>query len=143
MRKHLYRGKRADNGEWVEGDLLTNGIDYETAIRVHNANENSDSAVIAVLPETVGEYTGLTDKNGKMTFEGYICTDGENIYEVIFDEYQFSVKVIKTPLYLIKKGDIFPLWQFDNCERNGYRQLEIIGNIHDNPELNPFPLLRA
>lgn len=137
MRECLYCGKRVDNGEWVEGWLqpfTRDGyIGMSDRLCIINGIEAKD--IYEVFPKTVSEYTGLIDKNGKKIFEGHICTDGENIYEIIFDKYQFSVKVIKTPLYFIKKGDIFPLWQFDNCKRNGYRQLEIVGNIHDNPEL--------
>lgn len=135
MKEHLYCGKRVDNGEWVEGSYIEHEHTIEWAESVSSDGLTVFSEGADVIPETVSEYTGLTDKNGKKIFEGYICTDGENIYEVVFDKYQFSVKVIKTPLYLIKKGDNFPLWQFDNCERNGYRQLEVIGNIHENPEL--------
>lgn len=117
------------NGDWVCG-LLSKFDEYGAEI----TNEEGVSG-IDVDPETIVQFSGLNDKNGKRIFEGHICTDGENVYEVVFDRYQFSAKVIKTPLYLIKKGDIFPLWQFDNCERNAYRQLEIIGNIYDTPEL--------
>lgn len=131
MREILFRGKRADNGEWVYGDL----VHSKTTSRGVITEIYSLEFTYEVLPETVCEYTGLTDKNGNKIFEGDICPDKENVYEIIFERYQFSVKVIKTPLYLIKNGDTFPLWQFDNCERNGYRQLEIIGNIYDNPEL--------
>lgn len=155
MREHLYRGFMADSptqtlrgadriiidgkviyGEWVYGYLANaNTIDEYEQQEIDGVVYEIFKRHCAVLLETIGEYTGLTDRNGKKIFEGHICTDGENTYEVVFDKYQFAVKVIKTPLYLIQKGDIFPLWQFDDCERNGYRQLEIIGNIHDNPEL--------
>lgn len=152
MRDILFRGKDKDDGKWYEGAYRAyDDTTYCIKEDYDRHPENTHHTIVfsrmtdwglpnrhlqaEVIPETVGQYTGLQDKNGKKIFEGDICTEGENIYEVIFDKYQFSVKVIKTPLYLIKKGDIFPLWQFDNCERNGYRQLEIIGNIYDNPEL--------
>lgn len=127
MREILFRGKRIDKNEWVEGDLihLPNGI-----------------AILAngyayVIPETVGQYTGLKDRKGKMIFEGDICRGKTSIYEIVSneDKYGWYVKVIKSECSLIEREMEFPLWHYDNCERNDYQLLEIIGNIHDNQEL--------
>lgn len=79
MREILFRGKRIGKNEWVEGDLihLPNGI-----------------AILAngyayVIPETVGQYTGLMDKNGKRIFEnGYMIIDNKT-YKVIFDNAEY------------------------------------------------------
>lgn len=75
--------------------------------------------------------TGLHDKNDNPIFEGDICTDGvETQIEIVWDKHQWGGKVIKTD-YALTKGLTFPLWQWDKCEQNGNRQLEIIGNIYE------------
>ncbi len=158
MREHLLKGFYPnDNGTnkivlndkeifgwWVEGDIVTDYCTGQKFIHPYGDSANESDKVneegclkffsFEILPETVCEYTGLADKNGKKIFEGHTCTDGQNLYEIVFDRYQFAVKVIKTQLSLMQKGDIFPLWQFDNCERNGFRKLEIIGDIYNTTE---------
>ena len=133
MREILFRGKRKDNGEWVQGQLLhfkaSVGTE-ELAIIVEgcewdNSNEWFNLGKRAkVFPETIGQYTGLTDKNGTKIFEGDIV---ESVYYhfkgvVIFDEYcRFVIKdVIEGGYYLVAHNN-------NDCI--------VIGNIHDNPEL--------
>lgn len=84
----------------------------------------------------IERYTGLTDKNGTKIFEGDICSSGGMIYQIIWldDKYGWFCKVLKSNSCLIDTTMAFPLYQYDNRPENGYRQLEIIGNIHDNPE---------
>ena len=144
-REHLFRGFHSDEngtttitlnekqikGEWIEGDLLTDGIDYITAIRVHNANEHRESALLAVHPETVGEFIGKTDKNGKMIFEDDIVTiNTSNNYGningfagiVVYSDCGFE-------LLNIEDTECLECIWYKNSE------LEVIGNIHDNMEL--------
>lgn len=80
------------------------------------------------------EYTGLKDKNGVKIFEGDICSDNKTILQVIWSEkHQWVCKVIKGGTLV--QGLVFPLWQWDKCPANGNRELEVIGNIYENPEL--------
>ena len=138
MREILFRGK-TDKGEWVQGDLLHDGIDYETAIV-----KTGSKFVTKVIPETVGQYTGLTDKNGTKIFEGdivkiayYFGWDDEQEKNVPEEEYISKVYSIDGCPFCVDllhcDGDMSPIawldWSYDDAE------IEVIGNIHDNPEL--------
>lgn len=134
MREILFRGKRMDNGEWVEG-LLFVGFGKTYICPEPTAMYCFDGALclggfIEVDPDTVGQYTGLTDKNGRKIFEGDVLKDdwGE-VYEVFFTtkSCSFMVECTKTP---------------NEREPGNYRigeawcgTIQVIGNIHDDPEL--------
>lgn len=130
MREILFRGKRISDGKWVEGDLSHCVVVGETHIR--RIEENLSTTTHRIDHETVCQYTGLTDKNGRKIFEGDIvgfedCTSTESGYweqycsgEVKWseEEAQFSVTNRLT-------AESYEVLQ--DCE--------IIGNIFDNPEL--------
>ena len=144
IREVIFRGKRTDNGKWECGDLLSpnefNAIPH--IVYIAYLNEYGDIGEIStpVIPETVGQYTGLTDKNGKKIFEGDIVrlTDEHNEIEwtavVVFGnpngEYNWGWQ-LKAIGEFDGNKDIL-LW-VDMEESGAY--CEIIGNIHDNPEL--------
>lgn len=121
MREILFRGKRKDNGKWVFGDLEHNGKNVPKWV---NGNE--------IVPETVGQFTGLTDKNGKKIFEGDIVKGdlglgyGDNENHIAYIEYQEDG--MSFCLVEILEED------FGKCAEIS-DDLEVIGNIHDNPEL--------
>lgn len=114
MREILFRGKRKDNGEWIYGDLVHWWGRHNTKpdIQIYNNIQRFN-----VIPETVGQYTGLTDKNGKKIFEGDVVIWCGIKGIVVWEGHKFYIK-----------SNL--LWDFsdDDC-------IEIIGNIHDNPEL--------
>ena len=132
MREILFRGKREDNREWVEGSL---SLEYGEATQ--DGNRKVDYRILGmrcdcdyVIPETVGQYTGLTDKNGKKIFEGDIVKDHESgLYgEVVFATAQDGFDGMSG--FMV--DDINDGLQ----NYNGFWHLvKIIGNIHDNPEL--------
>ena len=129
MREILFRGKDIQ-GEWIEGKLLyfkANVGTDELAIIVagcewDNSKEWFNLGKRAyVIPETIGQYTGLTDKNGKKIFEGDIVKHSIGTFVVKFLNGTFCCSLIEDD-YLT-----------DLCSI--HNQCEIIGNIHDNPEL--------
>ena len=139
IREVIFRGKRTDNGEWVCGDLLQDVESGICAIVSYvnlggNIHDLSESCIFAVIPETVGQFTGLTDKNGVKIFEGDIVrygtntnrADNEEIYEVVFETRGGS------GYFGIRISEI-ETWQF--CLEVPAKLMEVIGNIHDNPEL--------
>lgn len=86
MRERLFRGERLDNGEWIEGwyaPLVCNDKTIIPCIRNKNGTDKE------VIPETVGQFTGLVDKNGKNIFEnGYIIIDNKT-YKVTFNNAEY------------------------------------------------------
>ncbi|MEF2919097.1 MAG: YopX family protein [Acutalibacteraceae bacterium] len=151
LREKIFRGKRVDNGEWVEGYLLQDNliVPAEQPFSFCKCNDRniitSDSYLVfyEVVPKTVGEYTSLTDKNYKKIFEGDIVRNewclmsGNSV--VKFGEY--------LGLYMskeYKQGHYgFYLEHLDPTEKAITRKdmiyfvnkCEVIGNIHDNPEM--------
>ena len=132
MRDILFRGKRIDNGEWVYGyyahrpTAVCIGESNPSCIYVSACNPDDNSEFIEVLPETVGQYTGLTDKNGRKIFEGDILRgqyDEDNP-----EDYTFLEAVWNNGWRITQgRGDYDFLEEFD-CQR-----CEVIGNIYDNP----------
>ena len=140
MRKILFRGKRLQGGEWVEGYFFKSDInkkeresgkatiiftpDCDTFIMVPECHNS-----FMVVSDTVGQYTGLLGKNGKRIFEGDIAKvlqgKDKDIAYVGFENGAFM-------LYP-KTGNIYErtLWEYWYNDWD----VEVIGNIHDNPEL--------
>ena len=133
----LYRGKRKDNGEWVEGWLVIRESPKAYYIVTSTIGVNKNIAVNNMLatayevdPETIGEYSGLPDKNGIRVFEG-------DILKFENDDGEFS-------LYLCEWGGEICGWIIrfleydapcDVLDAHFCMDAQVIGNIHDNPEL--------
>lgn len=163
MREILFRGKRIDNGEWVYGNHLFDDVSGKHYI-VPFGNITESEKVgqdgccycvgFEVISSTVEQYTGLTDKNGAKIFEGDIIRYAD------YDEYRCYIEsldcaeenvsmdfgqmwTVDKVVYGIKIG--YPAFDLNShdFESNGLSVLnesgqyyyEVIGNIHDNPEL--------
>ena len=131
MREFLLRGKRTDNGEWVYG-YYTKARDFLNKKEMHIIFEPDVEAFPhceftgyeEVLPETVGQYTGLTDKNGTKIFEGDILTiENEGVYAAIKYNESNAAFYVEDEDHEDYLGEA---WGTD---------VVIIGNIFDNPEL--------
>ncbi len=132
MREILFRGKRTDNGEWETGSLVViRGGCSDEQIYIADKMTGYNTPV---LKKTVGQYTGLTDKNGEKIFEGDIvvyCTNASRTTNKEFHEVVFETRG-ESGYFGIKISNI-ETWQF--CLEVPARLMEVIGNIYDNPEL--------
>lgn len=148
-REILFKAKRKDNGQWVEGcyqRLVVHGV-MKYFILPCNGLMFDDvklkDVLVEVLEETVSQFTGLIAKNGKEIFEGDMIRqlnfNGEQYtatYEVVFDEGSFCLKLHKGNEKAMK-NDCLSAFSFDlyQGDYGRLRKGEIIGNKYDNPEL--------
>ena len=142
MREILFRGKRKDNGEWVEGfyyvrqamhgklllgepeHVITTGV-----LKIYGAyGEREQLSQVEVIPETVGQFTGMTAESGVKIFEG--------------DILEHPNKAVSVDRYVVKWDDVLGAWNAKWTEGAGgvyigvaSLLMELVGNIHDNPEL--------
>ncbi len=145
MREILFRGKRTDNGEWVEGYYCNLGGNHPRVLKenifIGKIGRVLEFKNIDVISETVGQYTGLTDKNGVRIFEGDIvkthyanAQKSDFIEQVVFHNGKFcayfSNQLCKQWANLYDGTEHLPQ------DKSVYMDsVEVIGNIHDNPEL--------
>ena len=133
MREILFRGKRLDTGEWVYWTGLGRFTVPQRGKLISGKEGLTDWAYeLLTDPNTVGQYTGVTDKNGKRIFEGDILSS-----EIVWDDDDEVTIEIDTVIWC-RNG-----WytQYEDClpcpmdEKERLPVSEVIGNIHDNPEL--------
>lgn len=137
MREILFRGKRLDNDELVDGNLFVSDTDGRTYIL---AGSRIVTIEWEVDPSTIGQYTGLVDKNGKRIFEGDMIDpfDGYGIDKMVveFRGGQFLLCWYGEHGFMTEEGWEEKYGCFQEVLLSSYGDgLEIIGNIHDNPEL--------
>ena len=128
MREILFRGKEVADGKWIEGfysaeeyNPYSGEVEHIPRIQIIGK-----CVSLGVIPETVGQYTGLTDKNDKKIFEG-------DIVECVSGGERAVISWLK---YFACFGLSFDGWccGFDDYDFS-LNDFKVIGNIHDNPEL--------
>lgn len=123
MREILFRGKRTDNGKWVKGDPA--GSIRGAISKIEFYDGLTDCETVDVIPETVGQFTGLTDRNGVKIFEGDIVEYSNVNYEIKYIEgfAAFSLRSVDNMNYA------------PCITTNTVPRMSVIGNIHENHEL--------
>ena len=124
--RYLFRGKRKDNNEWVTGDLMQWS---DGTIRICVESGVDEKTTVTVIPETVGQCTGLKDKNGKLIYEG----------DIVKGLFNFGLEIMSVCTF---ENGAFGLtakqcgsYHFSAFTSMCNVQYEVIGNIHDNPNL--------
>lgn len=134
-REILFRGKRQDNGKWVEGSFVKyTDCDGDKVYLIYASNGNPNN----IIPETVGQFTGLIDLNGKKIFEGDIIADYfGKVYGVVeYGEGSFDSGILKYTGFYCKSSSISNDGNLCNESNKDYwNRHQVIGNIYDNPEL--------
>ena len=135
MREILFRGKRTDNGEWVYGNFVR-GCDEKYAYIVEFGNKEMCRNYVNVNPDTVGQYTSLTNKNGTKIFEGDVVTAPyiDPIFHSVWNEGNLTENAV------VKYADsMFYIEYVESKQKitlfgllSGAKEAEVIGNIHDN-----------
>ena len=115
-REILFRGKRVDSSEWFEGSYWLS----RSAVRETTYITDGYGNLFCVIPETVGQYTGLNDKNNVKIFEGDIIKYKENLFEIKYSTERARYLAVLT-------NGVFDPVAMQNCE--------VVGNVFDNSEL--------
>ena len=134
MREILFRGKRVDNGEWLYGWVTTQHKKYTGGDLLTKIQSNTFGVgEYYVDTETVGQFTGLLDKNGTKIFEGDIVRRFNSKEQEVM---RYAVKWNTDCCMFVLICEDTYLGEYDSDFTVFYgEEFEIVGNVHDNPEL--------
>lgn len=137
MREIKFRGKRVDNGEWIDGNYYESGMSGVYILQNQTQSKGVRGGIkikdvcisFEVISETVGQYTGLKDKNNVKIFEG-------DIVECVYNGVLYTFVVVWDNSELDFKGtngkeNYGKHFEYLTC----CEEVKVIGNIYDNPEL--------
>lgn len=122
MKEILFRAKRIDNGEWVEGLPWKKKYNTNKLFISCFPDKDDNEEAFVVVPETIGQYIGLCDRNGTQIFAGDIVSYRGEHAVIVYDE--------ETARFCLS----FDTWSTDFDHLYG-KDVEVIGNAYDNPEL--------
>ena len=135
--RYLFKAKRTDNGEWVQGYLFDDGFENGRmfvgglVIEEYHGTACDDWSITGINfcevdQSTICQCTGLKDKNGKMIWENDIIKCKFGIAVAVWDKSEWRIKCVKDNIW---RKDLH-YWVVEDNQRT-----EVIGNIFDNPEL--------
>jgi len=141
MRELLFRGKRTDNGEWVKGKGVDVNFDNAYILtKEYDCGYGYYGGEVEVVPETVGQFSGIPDKNGTPIFEGDLLesrmsenTEDWKVWVVGFEDGTFLFESVRKSVKSRRKyrHEVNMLC----ADEIKFYSLVLIGNVHDNPEL--------
>lgn len=140
--EYKFRGKEIASNEWYYGDLIIDEGRYYICLQVNDHIKRDDYEVymVEVIPETIGQYTGLKDKNGKEIYKGDVWEDEDGYYIIAWDEKYacFSVDVYGFNQWIGEGGQECYGNKIEFLDREGFEAfiftgIEITKNIYDNP----------
>lgn len=147
--RYIFKGKRKDNGEWIIGYYVCAELLDKSGYEHLIIEQSADGSSHKVIPETVGQCTGLKDKDGKWIYEGDIIRtqpfsdkpySSKAKYKQHIGVVEYRISHFKNSFYEQDynakwRADIKDYGKFAYCDWNEFFKCEVIGNIHDNPEL--------
>lgn len=145
MREIIFRGKRVDNGKWVYGYYMEDGLNNHYIIEIKKNNDKDyhygkTYRYVEIIPKTIGQFTGLYDKDKKPIYDGDIIDihqtiNGYNQFVIEYKDYGFSAKY-----YNQKENKAIRWYEYDLDElfdvNESDKEIELIGNIYDNKSLS-------